>query len=62
MCEAKLNMASFSALLKSLSVKSLVSGDKEAQVVLRFRPDDELINRLNRLMKADEEVKVTVER
>jgi hypothetical protein len=41
----------FSALMKELKIKSLVSGDKD---------DADLISDLNKLMKADEEVKVTI--
>jgi len=52
--------AVFTVLIKQLNIKSLVTGDKEAQLVLRFRPDDELIDKLNRLMQADSEVKVVI--
>jgi hypothetical protein len=51
----------FSALMKELKIKSLVSGDKDARLLLEFRADDaDLISDLNKLMKADEEVKVTI--
>jgi len=43
----------FEALIKQISVKSLVSGDKEAEVQLRFAPTDEILNKLNKLHKAD---------
>ena len=50
----------FPALIKSISVKSLVSGDKEGEIRLRFLPTDDLLDGLNRLHKADEEVMVAV--
>ena len=43
----------FEALIKQLTIKSLVSGDKEAEIRLRFLPTDEILNQLNRLHKAD---------
>lgn len=43
----------FEALIKELSVKSLVSGDKEARLILQFAPTDEILDGLNRLHKAD---------
>jgi hypothetical protein len=51
---------SFSALIKQISIKSLVSGDKEAQLILRFIPTDEILDGLNRLHRADEEVYVGI--
>jgi len=50
----------FLALIKSISVKSLVSGDKEGEIRLRFLPTDELLDGLNRLHRADEEVMVAI--
>ena len=52
----------FSALMKKLEIKSLVSMDRGGRLLLEFNADEETIAGLNRLMKADEEVKVTVER
>jgi len=52
----------FDALMKKLEVKSLVSMDRGGRLLLEFNADEETIAGLNRLMKADEEVKVTVER
>ena len=53
----------FSALMKSLQIKSLVSGDKGGRLLLEFRADDaELVSGLNEIMSAEDEVKVTVER
>ena len=50
----------FEALVKKMSVKSLVSGDKEAELVLRFIPTVEILDGLNRLHKADETVSVEI--
>jgi hypothetical protein len=50
----------FSALIKSISVKSLVSGDKEGEIRLRFLPTDEVMDALQRLHRADEEVVVAI--
>jgi len=50
----------FPALIKSISVKSLVSGDKEGEIRLRFLPTDEVMDALQRLHKADEEVSVGI--
>jgi hypothetical protein len=50
----------FPALIKSISVKSLVSGDKEGEIRLRFLPTDEVMDALQRLHKADEEVMVAI--
>ncbi|KKL55363.1 hypothetical protein LCGC14_2256150 [marine sediment metagenome] len=49
------------ALIKKLEIKSLVSLDKVARLTLDFSAeDDEVIDRVNRLMRADEEVEVTI--
>jgi len=50
----------FPALIKSISVKSLVSGDKEGEIRLRFLPTDEVMDALQRLHRADEEVIVAI--
>jgi len=50
----------FEALIKELKVKSLVSLDKEAKLIMQFQPTDELINKLNILHKPDELVKVVI--
>ena len=50
------------ALIKKLEVKSLVSLDKEARLTLDFSAEDpDVIDKVNRLMKADEMVMVTIE-
>jgi len=51
----------FEALIKSISVKSLVSGDKEAELKLRFIPSDNLLDGLNRLHRADGVTKIKIE-
>jgi len=54
--------AQFLALIKQITSKSLVSGDKSARVILEFdAPSDELMDSLNRLHKGDGLVKVTIE-
>jgi hypothetical protein len=50
----------FEALIKKKSEKSLVSGDKEAELVLRFVPTVEILDGLNRLHKADDTVSVEI--
>lgn len=51
---------SFPALIKSIIIKSLISGDKEGQLVLRFRPTEEIMNKLNAIYKPDEEVMIGI--
>ena len=52
----------FEALIKQLTVKSLVSMDKQARLILEFEAtDDEVMDKINRLHKADETVKVRIE-
>ena len=50
----------FSALLKEIKTKSLVSLDKEARLVLQFQPTDDILDKLNRIHKPDELVKVVI--
>jgi len=45
---------SFEALIKELKIKSLVSLDKEARLVLQFQPTDDILNKLNKIHKPDE--------
>lgn len=52
--------AKFEALIKKKSEKSLVSGDKEAELILRFIPTVEILDSLTRLHKADETVNVEI--
>lgn len=51
----------FPALIKSISVKSLVSGDKSMRIILEIdSPADDLLDGLNRLHRADELVEVVI--
>ncbi len=53
----------FKALIKQIKIKSLVSGDKEAEVRLRLQDesvDDSTLNALNVLQRADEQAYITV--
>ena len=52
----------FEALIKKIEIKSLVSLDKAARLTLDLSGEDpEIIDKLNRLMKADETVNITIE-
>lgn len=44
----------FKGLIKSLNIKSLVCGDKEARLTIDFTPTDDVINDLNKLQKPDD--------
>ena len=49
------------ALIKKLEIKSLVSLDKVARLTLDFSAeDDEVIDKVNKLMKAEQTVKITI--
>ena len=50
----------FKALIKQLTVKSLVCGEKEARLLLEFIPKDEDINNLNKLHKPDDQVMIVI--
>lgn len=51
----------FAAQVKSVTSRILASGDKGGKVVIEFNIyDDALIGNLARLVKADEEVTVTI--
>jgi len=50
----------FEALIKELKIKSLVSLDKEARLVLQFQADNDILNKLNKIHKPDELVKVVI--
>ena len=50
----------FEALIKKIEVKSLVSLDKEARIILQFQPTDNILNKLNKIHKPDELVKVVI--
>jgi hypothetical protein len=51
----------FSALMKKLEIKSLVSLDRGGRLLLEFNADNETIAKLNELMKADSECKIIIE-
>jgi len=51
---------SFEALIKELKIKSLISLDKEARLVLQFQADNDILNKLNKIHKPDELVKVVM--
>ena len=51
----------FKCLIKEIKTKSLVSLDKEARLVLQFQPTDDILDKLNRIHKPDELVKVIIE-
>jgi len=53
--------AEFDALIKKIEIKSLVSGDKEAQILLQFQPTNELLDSLNKLHRADDLIRVKIE-
>ena len=50
----------FSALIKEIKTKSLVSLDKEARLVLQFNPTDDILDKLNKIHKPDELVRVVI--
>jgi len=50
----------FEALVKQVNIKSLVSGDKEARLILQFLPTDDILDKINKLHKADDNVAVVI--
>jgi len=50
----------FEALVKQLKIRSLVSGDKQAEVILQFLPNDDILDKINKLHKADDEIMVVL--
>ena len=50
----------FTALIKKIEVKSLVSLDKEARLILQFQADNEVLDKLNQLHKPDELVNIKI--
>ena len=52
--------ATFEALIKKISTKSLVSGDKESEMILQFLPTDDILDRINKLHQADQNVFVVI--
>lgn len=51
---------SFEALIKELKVYTTVDLDKEARITLKFMPEDEVIDRLNRMMRGDRTLSVGI--
>ena len=51
----------FLCLIKSITTKSLRSLDKGSSMVLEFQSDDDLLDKINRLHKADSLVKITIQ-
>ena len=50
-------------LIKKFEIKALVSLDKVARLTLDFSAeDDEVINKVNKLMKADQTVEITIKK
>ncbi len=51
----------FACLIKKLEIKSLASLDKGGRLTLDFSAEeDEVVNSINALMKADESVEITI--
>ena len=50
----------FKALIKSITTKSLVSGDKESRLILQFLPTDDILDKINKLHKADDSVMIVL--
>jgi len=50
----------FEALIKQVKIRSLVSLDKEAEMILRFKPNNDILDKVNKLHKADDEVYVVL--
>lgn len=50
----------FSAVIKQVSVKRTASEDREARLVLDFRPDEDVMTGLVRLSQLEQEVMVAI--
>jgi len=50
----------FEALIKSLTTKSLVSGDLESRLILQFLPTADILDKINKLHKADENIMIVL--
>jgi len=53
----------FEALIKKMTIKSLVCGEKEAELVLRMQDknvEDKILNAINSLQRADKQVMVVI--
>lgn len=52
----------FEARINKIVVKKCITQDKEGVLWLEFLPTDKLVNNINKLMRVDETVKVSIER
>lgn len=50
----------FKALIKNMRVKSLDCGEKEVDLMLRFRPEKGTVGILDELQKPDNEIAVVI--
>jgi len=50
----------FKGLIKNLNIKSLVCGEKEARLMIEFKPDDKTLSNLNKLHKPDAQVFIVI--
>lgn len=50
----------FKGLIKQLNIKSLVCGEKEARLMIDFKPSDETLSELNKLHKPDAQVMIVI--
>ena len=50
----------FKALVKQMKIRSLVSGDKEAEMIVRFLPTDDILDKINKLHKADDDIMIVL--
>jgi len=50
----------FKALVKQVNTKSLVSGDKETRLILQFQPNDDILDKINKLHFADKDIMVVL--
>ena len=51
----------FKGQIKSLTTKSLVSGDLESRLVIHFLPTDEILSKINSLHRADSIVNIRLQ-
>ena len=50
----------FKGLIKNLNIKSLVCGEKEARLMIDFKPSNDTLSELNKLHKPDEQIYVVI--
>lgn len=59
----RMRKVGFEALIKQIKIKSLVSGDKSAEIILWLQDknvSNEILNSLNELQRADKNVGVAI--